>query len=100
MNLAEPKNEIVGKLVSSFQKIKGCEPLNPNALYRLIYDAVVDKACYEYSDTDYNSLVKHKGFTKDELDTMLDAHSLNARTGIALKAYVKSEMVLWWKGND
>lgn len=82
MNLADPKNEIMGKLVVTFQKIKNCEPTNPNALYRLIYDAVVDKACYEYSDAEYESIMEHKGLTKAEFDKMLDAHSTSAKTGI------------------
>lgn len=82
MNLADPKNEIMGKLVISFQKIKKCEPTNPNALYRLIYDTVVDKACYEYSDEEYESVIAHKGITKAEFDKMLDAHAMNAKTGI------------------
>ncbi len=82
MNLEDPKNEIMGKLIISFQKIKKCEPSHPNALYRLIYDTVVDRACYEYSDEEYEDIIAHKGLTKVELDQMLDAHVFNARTGI------------------
>lgn len=82
MNLVDPKNEIMGKLIISFQKIKNCEPTNPNALYRLIYDTVVDKACYEYSDEEYESIIAHKGLTKEEFDRMLDVHAATAKTGI------------------
>lgn len=82
MNLEDPKNEIMGKLIISFQRIKNCEPSNPNALYRLIYDTVVDKACYEYSDEEYEDIIAHKGLSKAEFDKMLDAHAANARTGI------------------
>lgn len=82
INLADPKNEIMGKLIISFQKIKNCEPTNPNALYRLIYDTVVDKACYEYSDEEYESIIAHKGLTKEEFDRMLDVHVATAKTGI------------------
>ncbi|WP_169717961.1 hypothetical protein SPSIL_048800 [Sporomusa silvacetica DSM 10669] len=32
MNLNEPTNDIIGKIVTSFVKIKGCEPKKPNAL--------------------------------------------------------------------
>jgi hypothetical protein len=82
INLRNPKNEIMGKLVISFEKIKHCEPANPNALYRLIYDTVAEKACYEYSDEEYESIIAHKGLTKAEFDEMLDAHAKNAKTGI------------------
>lgn len=82
MNLADPRNEVMGKLTFRFQEIKNCEPTHPNALYRLIYETVVDRACYEYSSEEYEDIVKHKGLTKAEFDVMLDAHALNARTGI------------------
>lgn len=89
MNLADPKNEIMGKLIISFEKIKGCEPQNPNALYRLIYDTVVDRASYEYTSDEYEAIIAHKGITKNEFDRMLDIHADNARTGIKqTEAYI------------
>ena len=33
MNLLQPENEIKGQLMATFEKIKGSEPVNPNALY-------------------------------------------------------------------
>lgn len=82
MNLKEPKNEILGKLVVSFQKIKACEPIKPNALYRLIIQTVSEKACYEFSIRDYNELVKRKGVTREEFDRILNCHVTNEKTGI------------------
>lgn len=91
MNLADPKNEIMGKLIISFQKIKGCEPNKPNALYRLIYETVEEKACYEYSDEEYDTIISHKGLTKEEFDKMLDIHASEARTGIKqTEEYIES----------
>jgi len=72
MDLVSPENAIKGKITGCFEKIKGCEPIKPNALYRLIFDTVSEKACYEFSDDDLDELIKHKGITKNELDTMLD----------------------------
>lgn len=71
MDLSSPENAIKGKITGSFEKIKGCEPVKPNALYRLIFDTVQEKACYEFAADDYNELVKQKGITKRQLDSML-----------------------------
>jgi len=74
MNLLYPQNDLKGKIIGSFEKIKGCEPIKPNALYRLIVDTVEERACYELSAFNYDELVKRKGITKSELDNMLDRH--------------------------
>ena len=41
-----------------FEKVKGSEPVNPNALYRLVFDAVSEKACYEFDANDYEQIQK------------------------------------------
>lgn len=81
-NFSDPQNEIIGKLCVSFEKIKNCEPSNPNALYRLIYETVSDKACYEFTSEEYDEIVSNKGFTKAEFENILDIHTNNAKTGI------------------
>ena len=75
MNLLNPDNDLKGKIVGSFEKIMGCEPEKPNALYRLIKDSVESKACYEMKSNDYNELIKNKGITKCELNEMLRKHA-------------------------
>lgn len=91
MNLENPENEIRGKLMVSFEKIKQCEPTNPNALYRLVVDTVQEKACYEYSSEDYDEILRLKGLTRAEFDKLLDLHADNARTGIqAANTYLES----------
>lgn len=74
MNLLSPQDDLKGKIIGHFEKLKGCEPVKPNALFRLIVDTVKEKACYELSIHDYNELVKKKGLTKTELDQMLERH--------------------------
>ena len=81
-NFLNPENEIIGKLCVSFEKIKNCEPINPNALYRLIYETVSDKACYEYTSDEYDELISLKGITKAEFEHLLEIHTNNAKTGI------------------
>lgn len=82
MNLLDPDNDLRGKIVGSFEKIMGCEPLKPNALYRLIKDTVETKACYEMMSSDYNELVQNKGITKTDLQEMLNKHSSLTDTSI------------------
>jgi len=82
MNLLQPENEIKGQLVDTFERIKGSEPINPNALYRLVFDAVSEKACYELDLDDYEQIKKMKGISRSEFDRMLDAHLSNEKTGI------------------
>ncbi len=91
MNLADPEKEIKGALISSFELIKGSEPQNPNALYRLVYSEVVDKASFEYTLDDYDELLNKKGISRRQFDRMLDAHCLNEKTGItATMNYINS----------
>lgn len=75
MNLLDPENDLRGKIVGSFEKIMGCEPEKPNALYRLIKDTVAMKACYEMASNSYDELLQNKGITKKELHDMLCKHS-------------------------
>lgn len=82
MNLVQPENEIKGQLMATFEKIKGSEPVNPNALYRLVFDTVSEKACYEFTVNDYKQLKKLKGISRSEFDRILDVHLSNEKTGV------------------
>lgn len=79
MNLFAPQNDIIGKITGSFERIKGCEPVKPNALYRLILDTVTEKACYELSSQDYSELIKCKGVTKAELNSIYNHYRENKK---------------------
>lgn len=82
MNLLDPENDIKGKITGCFEKIKNCEPVKPNALYRLIRDTVDAKACYELRSDDYDELIANKGITKAQLDMMLDQYVDNTDNGV------------------
>ena len=91
MDLEHPENSVRGHLVLAFERIKRCEPKNPNALYRLIYDTVTEKACYEYSANDYKEILKLKGLSRKEFDELLDRHAEDSITGIQqAKDYISS----------
>lgn len=92
MNLIDPQNDLKGKITGSFEKIKGCEPVKPNALYRLIVDTVQERACYELSAYDYTELVKRKGMTKNELNDMLDRYIETSDDSVSqVVAYIEQQ---------
>ena len=74
MDLVSPEDAIKGKITGSFERIKGCEPVKPNALCRLIIDTAKEKACYEFVSQDYDDLIRRKGITKTELNFILDKY--------------------------
>lgn len=81
MDLEHPEDAIRGKLIKAFATIKKCEPINPNALYRLIADTVSEKACYEYSSNDYSEILRLKGLSRKEFDELLNQHAIDSKTG-------------------
>lgn len=82
MDLLNPEDSIRGKLIKSFVDIKGEEPQNPNALYRLVVDSVKEKASYEFDSDTYEDVVKNKGITRSEFDKMLNAHKKESKNGL------------------
>ncbi len=91
MDLEHPDDAVRGKLTFVFEKIKKCEPTNPNALYRLIVDTVSDKACYEYSADDYEEIKRLKGLSRNQFDELLDLHAEKSKTGFQAAAeYIES----------
>lgn len=91
MDLLNPEDSIRGKLIKSFVDIKGEEPQNPNALYRLVSDTVKEKASYEFDVATYDDVVKLKGVTRFDFDKMLDAHKKESQNGIfETKSYINS----------
>lgn len=93
MNLLSPQNDLKGKITGSFELIKGCEPIKPNALYRLIVETVEEKACYEFSSEDYEELKERKGITKAALDTMLNLHMRETDNSVELvRAFIDQKV--------
>lgn len=82
VNLANPKNEVFGKLTSNFQTLMNSEPDKPNALYNLIYSEIEDKACYEFSISSYEELCEKKGITREDFLKMMKYHAHDSKTGI------------------
>lgn len=81
MVFQHPEDAIIGKLISSFEEIKGEEPQNPNALYRLVMDTVKEKESYEFNLYSYDELKNKKGITRNYFDKMLDSHKKELKNG-------------------
>lgn len=82
MDLLNPEDSIRGKLIKAFVDIKGEEPQNPNALFRLVSETVKEKASYEFDLKTYKDVVKTKGITRIEFDNMLNTHKKESKIGI------------------
>lgn len=90
MDFLNPEDAIRGKLIKAFVDIKGEEPQNPNALYRLVSDTVKERASYEFDSKTYEEVVKTKGITRNEFDKMLNTHKKESKTGIIeTQEYIK-----------
>jgi len=92
MDLHNPEDAVKGKMIASFEKARGCEPIKPNALYRLIFDTVKAKACYEFPIAEYDDLIQKKGITKADLDDMLDQHVEHTDSSIGDTRYFIEEL--------
>lgn len=91
INLINPVDDLKGKLISEFEAIKGCEPKKPNALWRLVFDTVQSKACYELPIAEYDELIKMKGITKQEFSNMLDCYVDNIDISVdKTESYINS----------
>lgn len=91
MDLVSPQNAVKGHIDSCFEKIKGCEPIKPNALHRLVFDTVERKACYEFAIDDFDELVKQKGVTKNELDSILEQYKEKTDNSLEqVQAYIEN----------
>ena len=82
MDLKNPELAVKGRLITSFEKIKGEEPQNPNALWRMIFDEVKERACFEYPQHEYGQLLAKKGLTRKDIDDMLESHAQSSKTGV------------------
>ncbi|MEA4998147.1 MAG: dsDNA nuclease domain-containing protein [Candidatus Limiplasma sp.] len=90
MDLANPQESVIGKMVTWFVDNKGCEIKNPKALFLTITDVVKEKASYEWRSSDLTEIEKKKGLTKRQFDQIVVLHTQNAADGIALsKQWIK-----------
>ena len=82
MNLFEPQKSLVGEMVQFFHEVKGHDPIRPSALYGALENTVNQKACYELKSNDYVQVTKYKGLSRQELHSILDAHTQNSNVSV------------------
>ena len=82
MNLTSPEDEVRGKLSASFERLRGSDLHGSNALWRLVFDTVKNKACFEYTKHEYDEIVANKGLSRAEFDQILDTQDKCGKTGI------------------
>lgn len=84
MDLAHPKESLIGKMATWFADNKGCEIKNPQALYLALCDIVQEKASFEWNDGDPSTAQEKKGISKQQFDNLIEQHTQNAVNGIDL----------------
>ena len=69
MDLIEPKNAIIGEIVTLFEE-KSIEIRKPNVLYKLLIDEVSKKAEYELETDNYDELIMKKGIGSNYIEDL------------------------------
>lgn len=67
MNLDKPQDSVRGHLLSTYNKVMGCEPKKPMALCEALEGLVSDRACNEKQQPDYESVISNKGISGEEV---------------------------------
>lgn len=70
IDLNQPDDVIMGKLISEFKRFRNCEPIKPNALYGALKGLVEEKACCEKSQKTFADVIANKAITKKEMDRL------------------------------
>ena len=75
MDLINPSDALLGKIVSFFHEVERGNPKKPLALLNVLKATINDKASYELPTSSYEELVKNKGITKTEFEKILDQYT-------------------------
>jgi hypothetical protein len=75
MNLHNPSDELLGKLITFFDKVGRGTPKKPKVLLQVLESEISGKACFEVPSDDYDDLIKNKGMTKNEFTNILDQYT-------------------------
>lgn len=90
-NFDDPENAIKGKLITVFFDVMEEEADKPVALYRLIYNQIVEKACCEKITSSLDEVIKAKGIKSEDLLKMFSYHCKASKTGFdRLKNYIEN----------
>ena len=71
MDLINPNDSLIGKMVKFFKKITGDEPKKVLTLYDTLVALITEKGCYELECANYQELIEKKGVSKDEMEAII-----------------------------
>lgn len=92
MNLDKPQDSVRGHLLSTYHDVMGCEPKKPMALCEALEGLVSDRACNEKQQPDYNSVVRNKGITNEEVRKLFSLYEDREETPQSLVSdWIKSQ---------
>ena len=74
MNLLNPENDIIAEIVNFLEDIKKVTAIKIKPLYRLLYNKVSEKACYEFEGNNYQQIIEKKAMTKKEFDEIINKY--------------------------
>lgn len=72
LNLINPENTLLGATVKFIEEITDKEASRVRTLYRVLYEIINEKACYELKCESYKEVEKYKGITRDEFEDILN----------------------------
>lgn len=68
------KNDVLGKLVSVYEEVRGEDCAHPSALFRALSDLATDRASVEKEQDNLEAVIANKGITRSEVERMFDQH--------------------------
>lgn len=74
LDLDRPDDAIRGHLISTFKKVRGCEPRKPGALYEALSTLAAAKACEESVQHTYQDVIGRKAITSSEVSELFGIH--------------------------
>lgn len=74
IDLNNYEDTMLGKTLKFYNKVIGVDSKKPNVLYATLKSIIDDKASVEKANLSYDELINQKGFTKKELEKLLNCH--------------------------
>ena len=91
LDLDRPDDAIRGHLISTFKKVRGCEPRKPGALYESLSTLAAAKACEESAQPTYQDVIDRKAITSSEVSELFSIHEDKAGNRFdLLRGWVKT----------
>ncbi|MFR8871919.1 dsDNA nuclease domain-containing protein [Paraclostridium sordellii] len=74
MNLIDPEAEIRGELTKLFEDKLKCDYRDIGVLYKILKSDILKKGKYELKSSNYESVIKNKGFSYEQLEYIINQY--------------------------